>query len=141
MGESMKNKSLAEDYINRSKSRLKALEVLLNEKSYPDVVREAQEIIELISKALVRYLGAEPARVHDVSAQLLELRGRLNKKFHASLEDLISSSKHLRRDRELAFYGSEDLTPSEFYSRKDAEEAMKLARNGVNFVSEVFNAE
>lgn len=29
-------------------------------------------------------------------------------------------SKELRRDRELAFYGAEDLTPSTFYERADA---------------------
>ncbi len=28
--------------------------------------------------------------------------------------------RSLRRDRELAFYGSEDLTPSDFYTREDA---------------------
>ncbi|HKB79221.1 MAG TPA: hypothetical protein VKH35_05855 [Thermoanaerobaculia bacterium] len=37
-----------------------------------------------------------------------------------------SWSRDLRRDRELAFYGAEDLTPSTFYSKKDA----TLARDG-----------
>ena len=34
----------------------------------------------------------------------------------------------MRRDSELAFYGSEDLTPSEFYNRDDAELALTDAR-------------
>lgn len=36
-------------------------------------------------------------------------------------------SRHLRKDRELAFYGSEDVTPSSFYQRADAEEAKAMA--------------
>ena len=34
----------------------------------------------------------------------------------------------LRRDRELAFYGAEDLTPSEFYRKTDAVAARDAAR-------------
>ena len=36
-------------------------------------------------------------------------------------------SKHLRKDRELAFYGSEDVTPSSFYVRGDADAAKAMA--------------
>jgi hypothetical protein len=39
------------------------------------------------------------------------------------VERLARISKALRKDREIAFYGSEDLVPSEFYSRADAEQA------------------
>lgn len=40
----------------------------------------------------------------------------------------VQVSKLLRKDRELAFYGSEDVTPSSFYERGDAEEAIAMAR-------------
>lgn len=36
-------------------------------------------------------------------------------------------SRHLRRDLELAFYGAEDLVPSSFYLREDAEQALQDA--------------
>ena len=39
-----------------------------------------------------------------------------------------------RDDRELAFYGAEDLTPSGFYSRSDAERAREGARRTVAVV-------
>ena len=42
-------------------------------------------------------------------------------------------SKNLRRDRELSFYGSEDLTPLEFYSKGDA----KKAKDSAYFVVEL----
>jgi HEPN domain-containing protein len=133
----MKNRSLTKDYIHRASIRLEALQVLLDRGGYADVVREAQEIVELVSRALVRHVGAEPARVHDVSAQLAEIRSRIADNHQAALDSLIATSRELRRDRELAFYGTEDLTPSEFYSRADAERAFAQAKTAWAFVSTV----
>lgn len=133
----MKNRSLTKDYVHRASIRFEALQVLYAKQGYADVVREAQEIVELLSKALIRHLGAEPARVHDVSAQLRELRDRLPGARHSQLAQLIEISRELRRDRELAFYGTEDLTPSEFYSEQDAKVALDYARTALGFVGEV----
>jgi len=133
----MKNRSLTKDYVSRAGIRFAALQVLLDKGGYADVVREAQEIVELLSKALIRHLGAEPARVHDVSAQLRELGSRLPSELQQNLEALIDNSRELRRDRELAFYGTEDLTPSEFYSKKDADRAFRYARSALTFVEQV----
>jgi HEPN domain-containing protein len=130
----MKNRSLTQDYVTRAGIRFAALKVLLEKGGYADVVREAQEIVELLSKALLRHLGAEPARVHDVSTQLRELQSRVQADQRDRLELLIEHSRELRRDRELAFYGTEDLTPSEFYSLKDAERAFGYARDALEFV-------
>lgn len=91
----------------------------------------------MISKALIRHLGAEPARVHEVSAQLAEVQSRLTPEHHPELMNLIAISRELRRDSELAFYGTEDLTPSEFYSRADAERAFNHAQTAVSFVAAV----
>lgn len=54
---------------------------------------------------------------------------RLPGALHADLDRLAQQvSRSLRRDGELAFYGAEDLTPSSFYSRQDAEAAFDGAR-------------
>ena len=53
---------------------------------------------------------------------------RLPVGLHEKVPELVRISRSLRRDRELAFYGSEDLTPSEFYHRDDAESALASAR-------------
>ena len=133
----MNNKTLTKDYVSRAGIRFQALAVLNQKGGYADVVREAQEIVELLCKALVRHLRAEPARVHDVSAQLRELQDRLPTEHHSQLDRLIAISRDLRRDRELAFYGSEDLTPSEFYSADDANEAIASAQFALTFVTSV----
>jgi HEPN domain-containing protein len=121
----MRNPDLAGDYIRRARVRLGALDVLFDGASWADVVRESQEVVELALKALLRAHGVDPPRVHDVSDLLLAERARLPADLE--LSGLAEASRRLRRDRELAFYGAEDLTPSGFYSRADAEEARSSA--------------
>jgi HEPN domain-containing protein len=130
----MLNRDLAKDYLRRSDARLKALDVLYAEKSWADVVREAQEIVELVLKALLRSHGIEAPRVHDVSEVMLKEASRLPVDLQEHLPRLAKISKNLRRDRELAFYGSEDLTPLSFYSEEDARIALDSARFTVSNV-------
>lgn len=100
----------------------------MDEESWPDVVRESQEVVEICLKALLRQAGIAPPRVHDVSGVLLENEPRLPDRVRRRLNDLVRVSRTLRRDRELAFYGSEDLTPTQFYGPTDAQEAFDGAR-------------
>ena len=123
----MHNDALAKDYVKRAGSRLKALEVLIGEESWADVVCEAQEIVEITLKGLLRACRIEVPRIHDVSPVLEQNRDRLPASALEALNELTNISRTLRRDRELAFYGSEDLTPSEFYRREDAERAFEQA--------------
>lgn len=131
----MKNNRLAADYLRRAAVRVEALDLFFGAESWADVVRESQEVVELALKGLLRENGVAPPRVHDVSEILLEERERLPDALGGQdLERLVSVSRDLRRDRELAFYGAEDLTPSDFYSKEDAERARKGARDTVAIV-------
>jgi len=127
----VRNIGLAADHVRRAEIRLEALDVLFDRKSWADVVRESQEVVELALKGLLRAHGVEPPRIHDVSEVLLAERQRFADSLQQKLKDLASISRELRRDRELAFYGAEDLTPSGFYSRSDAERARDGARRTV----------
>ena len=118
----MRNLDLVDDYLRRGRSRLRAIEVLLAEESWADVVRESQEVVEIALKALLRFARVDVPMIHDVSPVLDANRERLPN-VAAELDRLIGISRKLRRDRELAFYGSEDLTPSQFYQSADAQEA------------------
>jgi HEPN domain-containing protein len=122
------------DYLKRSRARLKALDVLFEEESWADVVRESQEVVELAVKGLLLTCGVEPPRVHDVSEVLLAERARLPAQLSGDVDQLAHAWRELRRDRELAFYGAADLTPSGFYSRSDAEAARLSARRTVELV-------
>jgi HEPN domain-containing protein len=130
----VRNVGLAADHVRRAEIRLEALDVLFKHESWADVVRESQEAVELALKGLLRAHGVEPPRIHDVSDVLLAERQRFPDSLQKKLDDLASVSRELRRDRELAFYGAEDLTPSGFYSRKDAVRARDGARRTVESV-------
>lgn len=131
----MRNPDLASDYIRRAAVRLKAVEVLMDAESWADVVRESQEIVELALKGFLRTFGVEAPRIHDVSDVLLAEHHRLPTELSPEdLQAIVAISRDLRRDRELAFYGAEDLTPTDFYGKKDAEKALSGARRVVQTV-------
>ena len=133
----MKNRTLARDYIERAGHRVAALDVLFDRGSWADEVRESQEAVELALKALLRASQIEVPRVHDVSPVLSDQRDLLPETIRPHIDRLAEVSRSLRRDRELAFYGSEDLTPSDFYRRSDAEKARDDARWVVSVVAPV----
>lgn len=123
----MQNKSLATDYIIRSRKRIAALKALYKEEAWADVVRESQEVVELALKALLKHHFIEVPRIHDVSGILESEQHKFPDEVRKNLNRYMQISKSLRRDRELAFYGSEDLTPQEFYKQEDADTAMASA--------------
>jgi len=59
---------------------------------------------------------------------LVAEQARLPKPVQKQVEMRAAGSRTLRRDRELAFYGAEDLTPSGFYTQDDATAARDIAR-------------
>jgi HEPN domain-containing protein len=124
----MQNRDLAHDYLRRCQARLRALDTLFDQESWADVVREAQEIVELALKGLLRSVGIEPPRIHDVADVLLSEQRSLPESLAKDVTRLADASRSLRRDRELAFYGAEDLTPSDFYRKADAVAARDAAR-------------
>jgi len=132
----MRNRSLVADYLRRAEHRLAAIDVLHERASWADVVRESQEVVELALKAALRHAQIEVPQVHDIGGLLLEHIDRLPAALRRHVPRLAKISKNLRRDRELAFYGSEDLTPGEFYEKGDADEARSDARWVVQVVCE-----
>jgi HEPN domain-containing protein len=127
----MRNRELAADHLRRAEIRLRAVDVLFEHRSWADVVRESQEIVELALKGLLRACGIDPPRVHDVADVLQTELASLPAALGPDLERLAGISRTLRRDRELAFYGAPDLTPSTFYRESDATAARDGARDVV----------
>lgn len=127
----MHSPELGADYVRRAKARLAAVDALFAARSWADVVRESQEVVELALKGLLRVVGIEPPRIHDVSEVLTAEKSRLPPAIQQQVEVLAAGSRTLRRDRELAFYGAEDLTPSGFYTQDDAVAARDIARKTV----------
>lgn len=93
------------------------------------VVRRCQEAVEPALKAILRVAGLEVPHVHDVGVFLSEHAARLPPEIVAELDRLISISRRLRQEREISFYGSEELAapPERLYTRGDADDALRDA--------------
>ena len=88
----MTNTSLAESYLIKARVRLEVLEVYLDKEAYSDVVREAQEVVELALKGMLRQVGMEPPHWHDVSRFVREHRDRFPGVTDAGIERLVEVS-------------------------------------------------
>jgi HEPN domain-containing protein len=133
------NASLAQSYLLKARSRLKILQVLLDEEAYSDVVREAQEIVELALKGMLRQVGVEPPKWHDVGGFLLQFGDRFPAFERDQLERLAEISTRLRKEREFSFYGDIDFIPTEQYSREDAQRAIDEARTTVEAAAQTIS--
>lgn len=131
------NVTLAQSYLVKARKRLRALQVLMEEQAYSDVVREAQEAVELALKGILRQVGVEPPKQHDVGPLVLAVADRLPPEVHGRLPDLARGSAWLRREREYAFYGDVDVIPTEVYGPEDARRALDLARTAVEVAAAV----
>ena len=136
----MTNGALAASYLAKATMRLDMLTVLFERAGYSDVVREAQEIVELALKGMLRQAGVETPRWHDVGGVLQEHRGRFPTVPAHRIERLAAISAWLRQNRELSFYGDDGFIPTERYTREDAERAMDGARLAVSVAATVIRA-
>jgi len=82
---------------------------------------------------MLRYVGIEPPKYHDVGPLIIEHQTRFKGISSLEILRIAEISKELRKERELAFYGDIDFIPTEEYTLKDAKEAIK----GSNFVMKI----
>lgn len=124
----MTTNQLAAGYHRKCRDRLAALEVLVQRQAHSDVVRESQEVVELALKGMLRAVGIDPPKWHDVGELLLEHSGRLAPIPREDLATLADASRLLRKEREFSFYGDVDFIPTERYDDADAATAFDHAR-------------
>jgi HEPN domain-containing protein len=122
----MNTQALARDYLRKGRARRRALQVLFEEGSYDDVVREAQAIVELILKGTLRFIGVDPPKRHDVGSTVKEFGDRLPESWRGRLDEIETISRTLFEERGHAFYGDEaSLTPaSALFGDADAQRAI-----------------
>lgn len=122
----MTSDRLARDYLRRAHARRKALDTLLASAAYADVVRESQEVVELILKGTLRFIGVDPPKRHDVRTVLARFFGRLPAEWREAMEEIGEASTELAQERAHAFYGDEDelIPASELFGEGDARRAL-----------------
>lgn len=127
----MTNDELARSYLFKAGKRLKILHVLLEEEDFSDVIRESQEVVELAQKALLRQVGIDPPKWHEVSDILIAHETFFPEEVRKEFVPLAPVAKWLRKERELSFYGDIDFIPSEEYTKEDALRAIAGAQRWV----------
>jgi HEPN domain-containing protein len=123
----MTNASLAKSYLKKATARLELLSILQKKRAYSDVVREAQEIVELALKGMLRQVGVEPPKWHDVGSLLTIHRDRFKEAVTERIHRLAEESEWLRGERELSFYGDVDFIPTEEYTSEEGRRAIDAA--------------
>ena len=122
---SQRRRTLCEEYYEKARVRRFALDVLQHHEGHADVVREAQELVELLLKGLLRKVGIDPPKWHDVGSVLEDNEDLLPENVQQNLNRIVKISSSLRRDRELSFYGDEDFLPSEKYGKEESQVAIE----------------
>jgi hypothetical protein len=125
----MTTDQLAAGYHRKCTDRLAALAVLMEREAFSDVVRESQEVVELALKGILRAVGIDPPKWHDVGDLLIEYAAILPCLGAKRIRALADASKSLRKEREFSFYGDVDFIPTDEYDREDASDALKQAED------------
>lgn len=120
---------VAKSYLRQAKARLEDAKEAFLESNYPYAVRLSQECVELSLKAVLKAVGIEYPKIHDVSDVMFEVKDRFPEWFKAEMDFLCESSRVLVKKRELSLYGGEEafLTPEEVIDEKDAGDATARA--------------
>ena len=120
---------IARDYLQQARGRRIALDALMSAGVYAAVVRESQEIVELILKGALRFAGIDPPKRHDIHDIVLRFIERFPAEWQVVIEELRERLDGLARDRSPSFYGdeAEDIPPSELFGEADARSAKAVA--------------
>jgi HEPN domain-containing protein len=96
--------------------------------AFADVVRESQEVVELLLKGALRFVGVDPPKRHDVRAVMLRVIQRFPPELRRELREIAVAASRLAEDRGRAFYGDEDamVDASELFGVDDARSAVAV---------------
>jgi len=116
-------------YLRQAKARLEDAKDAVEEGNYPYAVRLSQECVELCLKAVLKAVGIEYPKVHDVSDVLMDVKTRFPAWFQEEMDYMCESSKRLVKKREPSLYGGEEafLSPDEVIDKADGQDGVKRA--------------
>jgi HEPN domain-containing protein len=131
----MTGADLGRSYLRSARRRMATLSVLREAGGHNDVVREAQHIVELALKAMLRAVGVDPPHLHDVGQMLLDKAELFPDSVKPGIPELAKASRELRRNREMSFYGTPDFIPDLEYTDDDAAQAIRSAEKAVELAT------
>lgn len=126
----MTSAEMARSYLRQARRIFAEAERHHRDHGWHLAVRRCQETVELALKAVLRASGIEVPHVHDVGIFLVEHVERFPETLTKHLDRVVSISRRLREEREISFYGDDELgaPPERLYTAHDGEEALGDAR-------------
>jgi HEPN domain-containing protein len=94
----MTTDELARGHFVRARKRMHAPRTPLVVAAYPDMVREAHELVELVLKGMPRCVGIDPPKWHDVGSILLEEQERFSPEIRERIPELAAILLRLRQE-------------------------------------------
>lgn len=124
----MTSDRIARDYLRRATGRRQALDALLASGLHADDVRESQDVVELVLKGALRFVGVDPPKRHDVHHVVVRYIDRFPAEWRHVLVELQEVLDALAEDRAPAFYGDEEegIPASELFREEDAQQAIAV---------------
>lgn len=121
----MRSLRVARSFLRQAEARLEDAEDAHGEGNHPYAVRLSQECVELSLKAVLKSVGIEYPKVHEVSYVLEEIGERFPGWFRAEIGYMAESSRLLFKKREPSLYGDEEalIPPNGVMSEEDARDA------------------
>ena len=137
----MKLIKIALAYLRQASARLEDAKDAVKEENNPYAVRLSQECVELCLKAVLKAVGIEYPKVHDVSDVLMDVKARFPAWFQKETDYMCESSKRLVKKREPSLYGGEEafLSPNEVINKADAKDAVKRANKTFQLCHKLIN--
>ena len=122
---------MAKAYLRDSEYSLQEAKNALREGLFHKAVRRAQESVELAIKAVLRLMGLDYPKNHEVSGLLEAALKRMNppQEIQSALPAIKRISLKMALERGPAFYGDEAALkpPQQLYRKRDAEEGVRNA--------------
>lgn len=132
----MTNRELGRAYIDDARVILAEAEASLEQGHFHRTVRKCQESVEMARKGLLRVAGIEYPKAHRVGRVLTESAVAQVVPVER-LREVAHIADELADMREDAFYGSEERSAAELFSREDAADALSKAKVVETFVAEL----
>ncbi len=127
------NVDAAKSMIKEAGDCLEEAQRAYSRSSYNLAVRRSQEAVELALKGILRLIGVEYPKVHDVGDVFLEQMTRFSQDAE-NLKKIAEISKRLAKDREPSFY------MERIYSEVTAKEAVGSARFVYEYVDKLLGS-
>ncbi len=124
----MTSDRIARDYLEQAQARQIAVKALFAAGAYPAVVRESHDVVELVLKGALRFVGVDPPKRHDVHDVVERFIERFPDEWQRVMGELGAALTRLAQDRSPAFYGreAEDIPASALFGEVDARRAMAI---------------